>query len=292
MPCAGDHARFAAALLDATPFARARPGLAMLGAQGPDPFYFCGRLPWRRRGGKVRAAAFASAAHGAAPKDYFGPLTRAAGVSSDRDGAFAFVYGLLLHYVLDACVHPYVYALACVDGGVHARLETGMAEASDRAAGIPAARARPRALLAADPRDVDLGDRLFSQAFPGALLPGDYAASWEDMVSTLSILWDPSGLKRAAADLIGFGSSVPRGLVRPGFPAPADRDWLNLGRAAWARPRDGSVRSESVPDLEAEAAAAALRGAAALEALRSSADASADWDLVAGGLDHEGSFPE
>jgi hypothetical protein len=83
------------------------------GTQGPDPFFFYGRLPWARRRDIALAERFADIMHKEDPPRYFDALeAHARGESDDerRRSCLSFVGGLRLHYILDEALHPYVFA--------------------------------------------------------------------------------------------------------------------------------------------------------------------------------------
>lgn len=83
------------------------------GTQGPDPFFFYGRLPWARRRDIALAERFADIMHKEDPPRYFQALEDRAQGESDGDrrrSCLSFVAGLRLHYILDEALHPYVFA--------------------------------------------------------------------------------------------------------------------------------------------------------------------------------------
>lgn len=138
MPAAQDHYRFCLAVLG---MPAGWTGPETLGTHGPDPFFFFGQLPWKPRLHKIKARALADWMHSSAPADIFVPLARA--LDSLQTGplkslAWRFFHGLVLHYLLDRCVHPYVFyqtgfPLDGQDSGPfavdHGRFESAMAEA-------------------------------------------------------------------------------------------------------------------------------------------------------------------
>lgn len=83
------------------------------GTQGPDPFFFYGRLPWARRRDIALAERFADIMHKEDPPRYFDALEARAQGESDRErrrSFLSFVAGLRLHYILDEALHPYIFA--------------------------------------------------------------------------------------------------------------------------------------------------------------------------------------
>jgi hypothetical protein len=299
MPAAPDHYRFALARLCAEGPAASRPGLVLLGTQGPDPFFFRGLVPTRHRRGAARSVAFAEFAQHADPESLFGPIAAASAASRDAEGAFRFLYGLLLHYALDSALHRYVFSRSGFDpegklsgryAADHARFETGIAE-SFGIESLPAndlqADTRPRSMLASGPAELGLADEVLAAAFPGRVEPGEYGEAWADMFTVLEVLWDPRGAKRLLLDAVGLGRSHARAMMRPGLPDP-ELDYLNLKREAWPDPADGRQSRESVPELIGAAGLVADRALALVEAIRAGVDPRIGWEALAGGVTHEG----
>ncbi|MBU0954150.1 MAG: zinc dependent phospholipase C family protein [Spirochaetes bacterium] len=303
MPEAPDHLRFALRHIKVADYASAHPGLVALGAQGPDPMYFRDQL----FGGKTRASertqAFADFAHECPPHDLFAPLAAKAAASGgyERVAAFAFLFGLTLHYALDANVHPYVYSRSGFDksgklsghyGIDHVRFETGMTEASAIAQGLKPSESSPRQLLKVAPVDVLEADNLLTQVFPERLHLRDYTKSWINMVEILTLLWDPSRIKRTLLDLTRQKDSRARALIRPGLPATSEPiDYLNCSRSSWPDPVSGQIRSESVADLTAGADVSAINAARLIRCIDSGAAPELGWENLADNRNHEGLKP-
>lgn len=80
----------------------------MLGTQGPDIFFFHRVLPVCMPGKPLRKAG--SALHRAKPGDIFDAAARYIKTSKEPEIALSYFYGFILHYALDRCCHPYIYA--------------------------------------------------------------------------------------------------------------------------------------------------------------------------------------
>ncbi len=319
MPAAPDHYRFALSVLTelkgfsarsaseravlraaASVTAPSRRRLVLLGCQGPDPFFFYGSVPWRRRNNAAEITAFGAELHHADPAEYladFGAVVSAI-AAPDREAGFAFLFGLGLHYVLDRAVHPYVFYESGFDEegeltghwkAAHAYFETLLTEAGGH--GQRARLYRPKRLFQARTSEVEMADRLFAAAYPDPCQPGRYAASWRDMTTVLETLWDSSGLKRLLLKKLLGGDSQAYAMIRPRGPEKGDStDYLNKSRRFWRYPADGRVSNESVTLLYQRARADAQRF---LRLILSVLDADAtfadpDWPLFFGGVNHDG----
>lgn len=311
MPAAPDHYRFARGRLS-TLFASApspltsamcaHQRLALMGAQGPDPFFFYGLVPWRhrRKRDRERAADFAAYLHAVDPIDIFPALVSRARLLGDA--AIAFSYGMLLHYLLDRAVHPYVFCRSGFDewgelsgryGVFHARFETAMASRAEDP--NDADSLRPEHLFAAVPADLAVAGRVVAEAFPDRIEASDYGRAWNDMRSILRLLWDPSGVKHDLAAACGFADSMAAAMIWPRRVGSAGSlDYRNNARREWRHPVSGESSTASV----AEMIEAAAFGAVQVESLLASAESAdggpdciARWHEIFQAINHEGHEP-
>ncbi len=293
MPTALDHYRFA---LEA-PLGDFDPGAVLLGTQGPDPFYFSRIFAPRIAPPETRARKTADFMHDADPSQVFLPIAAAvAALPPARRGvAASFLYGLMLHYLLDRRYHPYVYYRTGFDSEGralgrfmvdHSRFESSMAEKSAAAAG-ESPDSDPRVLYEADPETLAAADELLAAAYPDRLERGDYSASWRDMARLMSLLHARSPWYRAFLRALAFFVPMAGTMARPSlFRDREDLDCLNEGRSEWLHPVSGESSRESVAELRARALADASPAA---ELVRSVSDGHpADWAALFGGLNHEG----
>lgn len=296
MPTALDHYRFA---LDA-PIDGFERGAVLLGTQGPDPFYFSGMFAPRLAPPDSRARKTADFMHGADPAEVFPPIAaRAAELSPpERTVAASFLYGLLLHYLLDRRFHPYVYYRTGFDAEGralgryivdHSRFESAMAERA-AAASAKADPTDPRVLFSVGPGTLAAADALLAAAFPERLQPGDYASSWREMVRLLTLLHARSGPYRWFLRGLSVFAPMVGAMARPSLFRERDGlDCLNEARAEWRHPASGEPSRESVAELRLRALQDAARAA---PLARAAAEGEAvDWAALLGGLNHEGLLP-
>lgn len=302
MPAAPNHIQFAEDCLARRPAAGLPEIPAVLtsavlaGTQGSDPFYIYGRIPWRPRPRHEQVQAFADFIHGGDSADVFAPLAArvAALPVGERPPLAAYLYGFLLHYVLDRTVHPYVYYRTGFNAegnpiGIystdHMRFETALASlfVARRAKGVKEPWRKPAAGAT-----LDAIGALFAEAFPGRVEAGDFRAAWKDFVTVRRVARDPWGIKGTALDFFGIKSLV-RAMMRPDQPSIGDHiDYGNDAHTVWLRPGDGRPSAASVMDLWGEALKDADRLAAFLERAIQEGAARRDWQAAFGDLDHEG----
>lgn len=328
MPAAGDHWRFALAALGelygnvaVNRFARPET----LGTQGPDPFYFYGLVPWLPRRRAAESHAFADWYHEASPEDVFVPLakgafglsedkagshwkgaTKAEGYETERSLSFAFLKGLLLHYILDRSVHPWVYWRSgfraenetdSIQGARHARFESALAslevikQISECFAILGPLAPNPREMFRADPAWLHAADALFTASFPTRYVPGMYPKAFRDMQIILSFLWDPGLRKRRILDAVGARESLLRAMIQPVTENERGTiDFSNIAQAAWRVPATGETKHSSVAELTREALADANSGLILLSAIEFGdiVPEDADFRALLGTVNHEG----
>lgn len=292
---------------------KAHRDIFMAGAQGPDPFFYYGRAPLKGRGDRRAVSDFGEALHAMDPMAVFPVL--AAKASEERGGrrniAFAYVYGLIAHYVLDRTFHPYVFyrtgfdssgSLSGVFSVDHSRFETllGAALLAKRRARaketgvrppvLPSHReTAPRRALRVDPDKLGVAGDLWSAAFPASLRPRAYPDAWDDMRSVLTFLWDPFALKRALYAVAGRSNTKSRALIPPRKPPRSDTvDYLNDGAEPWLHPVTGEESVLTAEGLFASAAEDADRVGASLSATFDGGDREPAWRSVLGNITHDG----
>lgn len=288
------------------------------GTQGPDPFYFFGRLGRGSLSDRERIHAFAEYFHGSNPANLFKPLVLHL-VSLENKGAVflssrSFLMGLLLHYVLDRAIHPYVYyrsgfslngTLDAAYSRAHARFEAELAITffnelrPDKKIPAPyrllvrssqkeqetASRSDSKAIL-------HLADSFFSDSFPLALGKNYYGVSWKDMIRVLTILHDPFGFKACMLDRLGLHENQGRAMMLPSSRrVKAGSEWgdvLNLDKHDWKHPETGSIEHASVPELYEAALRDALHAEYLLNESLHEGYCNSAWDDFFGGINHEG----
>lgn len=80
-----------------------------LGAQGPDPFFFYGQYPFKKREDREEADAFGRDLHHMDITIPYEELIKYANLSSDKELLMSYIEGLFLHYVLDRRCHPFIF---------------------------------------------------------------------------------------------------------------------------------------------------------------------------------------
>lgn len=271
MPAFSTHYAFArccAGLVQARcPFPVHKSAL-MLGTQGPDIFFFHRVLPVKMPGRPLRKAG--SALHRAKPGDIFDAAACYIQNSKEQEIALSYFYGFILHYALDRCCHPYIYAQQNklqkrfplqkpftlhneVELALDAYTLQKVLHEKEPAAFQPALTYFPDARLL---QEVDaLLRAVFQGACQMALPKGAAAQAAQDMRTAQKMLHDERGCKRlflhsaeeALAPLLhGFRLSV---MIRP-VSAVSGAAYANEAHQIWRSPwQPEAERRESFLDL-------------------------------------------
>ena len=307
MPAFLTHRSFALRLL------KGRPELPrkafLLGSQGPDPYFFHGQLPWRKREGGKAVAAFGSELHHLDPASYFASLAEVARESGSKSFV-SYLYGLGAHYCLDRSAHPFVFGRTGFSeekklGGKLAHDHTLLEVLIDEAVGTSDGTYTPFAY-----RYIDLGKEeaeeisaltyrgtslyLGERKIPG-LGPTSLAEALDDYRSVLRLTNKPRWFSKLFVTLLMGRESQVAALHYPSNAAREDLeielskndvDLLNEEHFPWPDPFSGRLRNESFLDLYEKAAADTETLFRLFDALLSGEEA--DLSSFTMGLTHDG----
>lgn len=90
-------------------FLKDNEDIYLLGAQGPDPFFFFGIIPFCKNKNSREIRNYGSKLHKTVPNEVFNCLFEYSNNSVNKDILYAYILGAGLHYLLDRKIHPYVY---------------------------------------------------------------------------------------------------------------------------------------------------------------------------------------
>lgn len=257
----------------------------LLGNQGPDALFFAHLNPTLRS-----AFGVGNALHRTDSNRLLATFREAA---AHRPSAFgrgvarAYVMGLACHYLLDSAEHPFVYAQehAICDAGVegldrsaghevHATIETELDEMVlwvKRGMTIDKMDPSKRMLRARNETLMEIS-ALYAEAVPRllerAIAPGAFASSVKQWRTVQSILYSPTGAKRAGLGMLERlvrRHSMLQAMSHRNQPRPHS-DFDNRNHESWTDPFTGAERSEGFWDLYEEALEKAMRLLPAMDA--------------------------
>lgn len=238
--------------------------LCYLGAQGPDPLFFYGFIPWRKREDKKIINDVGTSIHAEDMANKFNNMIEYAnsGDVNQKGFLYAFIYGALLHYVLDRFVHPFVFYRSGfqIDANDtyrydidHARYETYMDVSLLESLGTNPRKVRTTKIIRANPVKVSLVSEMYR--FKEKSLPKTaFYESWRDMKTAEGILYDPSGFKKFLFRLFKMQKSLPYAMCHPmKIDAANNYDYLNLKKEMWKNPSTLFESKKSFFDLYEDA---------------------------------------
>lgn len=110
MPSVLTHYGFNKELFDnSIEFLKDNEDIYLVGAQGPDPFFFYGINPFLSAKNSKVIRLFGNKLHKMDPSKMFEFFLDYADKSKDKDILYSYILGAVLHYILDRKIHPYVF---------------------------------------------------------------------------------------------------------------------------------------------------------------------------------------
>ena len=230
---------------------------ALIGAQGPDIFFFHRVMPWQRG---VSYARQGSLLHKRSPARLFEAFRAVLNrETAQREQMLGYVEGFFCHYALDRSVHPFVYywqeQLHQEDPGYgknghayHFRIESALDTiALRRETGRLIRDFRLKTVLPEDENNLYLAvGRLYRPVFDHLLgLPGadakHIALAPGDMRRAAAMMTDRSLIRQRLLETIGGQGHIATSLLRPA--KTDDWDYANESRRQWANPYDEKMTS-------------------------------------------------
>jgi hypothetical protein len=242
------------------PFIKKLSPLVWLGSQGPDPFFFYGRAPFKSRLAKTSMNQFGSSLHNQPPHQSIWPLIKHGWLGSKADDVSkAYVLGAITHYVLDRTCHPYVFYRTGFDeqgsltdhyNADHAKLEVEIDLALIHHLRLSSTTYQPKLTLKVDPVSLQSVSQLYFQAFPKQVSHEAFQQAVEDMKATYKFLYHGFWLNRLLVIIIAGKRSLPFSLIHPHKINPErSKLVLNLYHKSWRHPVSGVGSKESFLNL-------------------------------------------
>ncbi len=244
------------------------PQAFILASQGPDPFFFFGQLPWKRKGRENRLDInkFGTGLHHQDITDIYVAMLRYAKDSPDKELLFSFIKGFFLHYVLDRNCHPYVFSKTGFSDDkemkkFYSSCHTKFESAIDEILGLRDAsweESVSYCLKIDDESLMKISKMIYvansqTDKYP-SLKEDSYFKSVYDYKNTMKFINKPHHFKRFLTRLFGkytlpYSLNYPRSIQK----TYGDLDFLNEKHEAWPDPFTGEERHESFLDLEEKA---------------------------------------
>jgi hypothetical protein len=304
MPAIITHYTFAKEVM--VDSSRAYPAALFLGAQGPDPFFFYGQIPWKKRPRAKAVNAYGVRIHHIDVTDLYESLLKHASASKDSELLMSYVEGLFLHYALDRNCHPYVFSkagfsddpkYAQVYSLSHMLLETYLDLIIGKRAKTFTYHAER--YLKVPKEQLEAISALWSEANaevtkdPSIDKTTFYSAA-KDYEGILRFVNTPHALKRWFIGAFIGKQSQPFAMNYPSQIPPELRnlDYLNENHGEWPDPVSGGKRNESFLDLWNAAQRDYIAVLPLLQKARAHEAFHGELSAYIRNLDHDGFEPE
>lgn len=262
MPASLTHHLFARTSIERIgpqlPFVRGNERVVGVGSQGPDPFYFYGFVPWKKRKDKDAVNAIGTLFHASDPVDTIPSLIEGLRLfdGEEKRIAASYLYGFLMHYVLDRQLHPYVFYHSGFDvekgfampySADHARFEACMDTAMMAHFEVPFSELPPGPALELTFKQREVLDDLYADWKDGTIPQNRFSQSLGDMKSVLTFLFGPLGGRRKLLKKLAGERSMMFAMAHPPvIPKDEEYDYLNESRRAWKDPATGLITHDTV----------------------------------------------
>ena len=245
------------------------PDAFVLASQGPDPFFFFGQLPWKRKNREHRLDInhFGIGLHHEDITNIYVAMLEYARKSEDKELLFSFIKGLFLHYALDRNCHPYIFSktgfsddakLAHFYSSCHTKTESAIDKILGERDGSWQDDVSYCFTAIKDDELLKISQmfyevNLLTDEYP-FLEKDSYFKSVKDYMSVMKFVNKPHAFKRLFTSFFGkesmaYSLNYPRNLKK----TYGDIDFLNEQHSSWPDPFSGKERRESFLDLEKDA---------------------------------------
>ena len=280
----------------------------LIGTQGPDPFFFYGQRPWKRRSPDYKVVdAFGSLLHHSDIAPIYNVMMKIASESeSDKELYFAYIQGLWLHYCLDRAAHAYIFPASGFSeddesskksySALHSYFETMIDSLIGHKEGIYTT--RPQKYLSIDDEEARKISLLWyktnKQTIGDKSIKEDsFYLALEDYRAVLRMTNTPHLLSKIAMNVLTGPSSQPS---RMNIPHRVPKkllsvDFLNECRSSWPDMISGGMHNESFYELMDKAKKDFLSLLPLIDKAKDGADVLADLHSFVGVICHDGCDP-
>lgn len=233
-----------------------------LGGQGPDVFFFYGYSLVKRKK-KSQRRYFGTYLHHINIADAYSFLLEYAAKQEEREMLYAYLKGVLMHYVMDRNCHPYIFYRTgfATESDSKVEVDTYMNFHVKFEATLDTIYAKrnktfkhPRRFIKCPKKQVKVISKMFYDL--AKYLKYDdideftFYTSYKDLVFVESILYSPLGIKKFFIHHSFLNNSFVDCMMSPNKTKPFEKyDILNLQNSVWKDCVTGVERTESFEDL-------------------------------------------
>jgi hypothetical protein len=262
MPSLLTHQYFATKVMDVLkkdfPYLYDFYSVVTLGAQGPDPLFFYGMVPWRVRRNKNQIQSFGSALHNLNPNQTLLKLMETVDAHSSPMW-LSYVIGAISHYALDATVHPYVFFHTGFDTfgqlvppfqSKHALFEVLLDVAVLQKYQLDRHHYHPAVTLGVSDEQLAFISQQYGLTYAKEMTPLSYRDAVKDMQRIYQFLFQAKPLKKFLVKKIFGQHSMPYNLMHPKeITSIMERRLLNESHQPYKHPVSGLKLSDDMDQM-------------------------------------------
>jgi hypothetical protein len=245
-------------LKEVFPFIEKYPKIMALGTQGPDPFFFYGMIPYRKRKDHYEVRMIGSKLHLKDVSRSLETLLKNA-FKENLETLKTYALAALLHYTLDRRVHPYVFNQSGFDQQgqlskpynlYHSHMETMMDVEMLKVREETSQSYHPAHQIKVDPNIIDQIDLLYYESYSDFAKRHAFKEAVRDMADIYQVIYSPSGRRHQLLKLLLGPFASATAASHPKHIDKKDtRDYLNLKKRTWQNPGNQQSSNLSVVEL-------------------------------------------
>ena len=267
----------------------------LLGTQGPDPFFFFGMVPWRKKAEPAKIQGYAEELH---HSDFSLIYARMIAYANSQKGELQdtlldYLKGAWAHYCLDRVCHPYVFYRSGFDengqlkghyGYAHKVFEALLDATLKKKHKLPSP---SRAMKIPQKKGMEIS-KMWQTGSPDFLNEDTFYESLRDYRSVESFLQSKTGCKRILWKMLGK-ENVLYAFSYPVFlKGKEGLDALNAQKKEWRNPVTGIPSNLSVDEMFYEAKKLYLKGVKVILEAKNIENTSTSLSNLERGIDHDG----
>lgn len=238
----------------------------LLGAQGPDPFFFRGIIPSFNNKNAKEIRGYGTRLHKIEPSKVFYNFFKYSNENENKDVLYAYILGAGLHYILDRKVHPYVfYKTGFSDNkklkkkyfASHTLFETHM-DVLLLNGKYSSYKVKPSECIKCKEDKVEEVSKMYEYIARNIVkeefIDDDaFEDSYKDMVKIENLLYSKRGIKKWFASVL-FKNTPLNTMMHPiSVKDDEKKDYLNIKMSEWKNPASEVSYNKSIYDLFEEA---------------------------------------
>ncbi len=267
----------------------------LLGTQGPDPFFFFGMVPWRKKANPRKIQDYAEQLHHSDFSLIYARMISYARSQSGelQDTLLDYLKGAWAHYCLDRVCHPYVFYRSGFDengelkghyGYAHKVFEALLDATLKKKHKLPSP---SRAMEISKKKGMEIS-KMWKQGSPEILDEDTFYESLRDYRTIESFLQSKTGCKRILWKLLGKENALYAFSYPVFLKGKESLDVLNREKKEWRHPVSGASSNLSVDEMFYEAKKLYIKGVKVILEAKTIENTSTSLFNLERGIDHDG----